>query len=263
MTKEERKISVIINTYNAAQHLTRVLESAKDFDEIVICDMYSTDQTIEIAKQYNCKIIFHEKMSFCEPARNTAIQAASNKWVLVVDADELISKNLKDYLYEQINKDNCPSAIRIPRKNYFMGKFMHSSYPDYIMRFAKRDAIDWPDHIHSTPIIDGKIETIPSRRKDLAFIHLANDSSETILRKLNTYTEKEIERRKGQQYKLTALIYNPLFRFFKSYILKGGFRDGKAGLAYAGLNAMYKFATVVKLMESNLNEDEIDKDLLG
>lgn len=262
MSDNNTRISVVINTFNAEQSLQRVLESAKEFDEIVICDMHSTDRTIEIATQYHCKIVYHEKKNFCEPARNFAIQSASHEWVLVVDADELIPEKLRLYLYEQIQREDCPDAIRIPRKNYFMGRFMHSSYPDYITRFAKKKRIDWPEYIHSTPVIDGKTERIPSKRKDLAFIHLANDSSETIIRKLNTYTGKEVERRKNKNYGMCALFYNTAFRFFKSYVLKGGFRDGKAGLAYAGLKAMYKFATIVKIQESQLKESDMDKDLL-
>ena len=52
----EARISVVINTYNARQHLGKVLESVKDFDEVVICDMESTDDTVTIAEQYGCKV---------------------------------------------------------------------------------------------------------------------------------------------------------------------------------------------------------------
>ena len=92
-------ISVVINTYNAALHLEKVLESVKDFDEILICDMHSSDSTLEIAKKYHCNIIFHEKISFVEPARNFAIQSAKNDWVLLLDADEVITTDLKTKLY--------------------------------------------------------------------------------------------------------------------------------------------------------------------
>ncbi len=92
------KISVVIQTLNSEKFLERVLQSVKAFDEIVICDMYSTDKTIEIAERYNCKIVFHEKTNYCEPARNFAIQAASHEWVLVVDSDEIVPDALRKYL---------------------------------------------------------------------------------------------------------------------------------------------------------------------
>ena len=71
------KISVVIQTYNSEQFLERVLNSVKEFDEIVVCDMYSTDRTIEIARKFDCKIVYHKKTDFCEPARNFAIHSAT------------------------------------------------------------------------------------------------------------------------------------------------------------------------------------------
>ena len=116
-------ISVVINTYNAEKHLKAVLEAVKNFDEIVICDMESTDQTLDIARSYNCKIVTFPKgnLRIVEPARQFAIDKASSPWVLVVDADEVVTPELRKYLYDAIRKDSCPDAIAIPRKNYFMG----------------------------------------------------------------------------------------------------------------------------------------------
>ena len=95
-------ISVVINTYNASQHLAKVLESVKDFDEVVVCDMESTDDTVAIAEQYGCKVVTFPKGNHtcCEPARTFAIQSASNPWVLVVDADEIVTPELRKALYE-------------------------------------------------------------------------------------------------------------------------------------------------------------------
>ena len=98
------KISVVINTYNAEKYLERVLEAVKGFDEILICDMYSTDNTIPIAQKYNCTIIYHENTGYVEPARNYAIQSAKYPWVLVIDADEIVPPALKDFLYNGFKK---------------------------------------------------------------------------------------------------------------------------------------------------------------
>lgn len=75
----EQKISVVINTYNAEQHLSKVLEAVKDFDEIVVCDMESTDNTVKIAKDFGCRIVIFPKANHksAEPARTFAIQSAS------------------------------------------------------------------------------------------------------------------------------------------------------------------------------------------
>ena len=89
------KISVVINTYNAEKHLDQVLQSVSGFDEIVICDMGSSDRTLEIAERYGSTVLMHPKLSFVEPARNFAIQSAKNDWVLLLDADEVINDKLK------------------------------------------------------------------------------------------------------------------------------------------------------------------------
>ena len=247
----EQRISVVINAYNSEKHLPEVLESVKDFDEVVVCDMESTDSTADIARKYGCKVVTFQKgdIRIAEPARQFAIQAASCPWVLVVDTDEVIPPALKTYLYSQIAEADCPDSISIPRINYFMGRFMHSSYPDYILRFFRKDKVLWPPVIHATPQIDGTTVRIPRQRKDLAFIHLADDSVTDIVRKDNTYSDYEVKRRTDKKYGVFHLFARPLFRMFKAYILKGGWKDGVPGLVYTLLMGMYQMMIVAKIIE--------------
>ena len=252
---EANKISVVINTYNAEKHLQAVIEAVKDFDEVLVCDMESTDGTMDIAKEYGCRIITFPKngISIVEPAREFAIHEATCDWVLVVDADEIVTPQLKEYLYQRIGNADCPDGIAIPRKNYFMGRFMHSCYPDYILRFFRKEVTHWPPVIHTSPVVEGTVERIPQTRKELAFEHLANDSVADILRKNNTYSDYEVPRRKHKNYGIGALIGKPVFRFFKSYILKRGFLDGIPGLIHAALDSIYQFTIVSKILEQRRN----------
>ena len=247
----KNQISVVINTYNAELHLQRVLDSVKDFDEVLICDMESTDHTLEIAQKNGCRVVTFPKEghTIVEPAREFAIHEASYPWVLVIDADELVTLALKDYLYNVIDKTDAPAGIASPRKNYFMGRFLHSAYPDYVLRFFRQDLTHWPAIIHCSPEVDGKVERIPAKQKELALEHLANDSVSDILRKSDTYSNYELPRRRHKNYGIGALIGRPLFRFFKSYVLKCGFLDGKPGLIHALLDAHYQFVIVSKLIE--------------
>lgn len=248
---EENRISVVINTYNAEQHLQRVIDAVKDFDEVLVCDMESTDTTLEIAKRNGCRVVTFPKAghTIVEPAREFAIHEAAHPWVLVVDADEVVTPELRKYLYEQTARSENLAGIAIPRKNYFMGRFLHSAYPDYVLRFFRQDNTHWPAVIHCSPEVDGKVEHIPSNRRELALEHLANDSISSILRKTDTYSEYELPRRRHKNYGLLALIFRPLFRFFKSYIVKKGFLDGMPGLIHALLDAHYQFVVVTKLIE--------------
>ena len=249
------KISVVINTFNSESTLVRCLDSVKSFDEIIICDMYSSDQTLEIAKQYNCKIVMHEQTGIVEPARNFAIQAASSEWVFVVDSDEVIPSTLKEYLYKHINKSHPSSGLLIPCCNFFMGQFMHGAYPNYILRFMKKDQAFWPPIIHAKPVISGKVDKIPAKHS-LSFIHLAEETISTRVQKIDIYTSKEVERRLDKKYSYCSLITNGFYRFFKMYILKRGFLDGKPGLIYALMNSFYKIVTIAKIWEKQRQADK-------
>ena len=142
----KQNISVVINTYNASKYLARVLDTVKGFDEVVVCDMESTDDTVAIAKEHNCKVITFPKAEHksAEPARTFAIQSASSDWVLVVDADELVSEALRSYLYDFIKNPGEVRGLYIPRKNYTMNVCLPSSYPDYQLRFFVKEGTVWP-----------------------------------------------------------------------------------------------------------------------
>ena len=256
-----RKISVVIHTYNSEKYLDRVLFSVKGFDEILICDMYSTDNTLEIAKRYNCKLVFHEKCEIVEPARNFAIQSASNEWILLVDSDEVVPPALHNYLYDFIKEKKELTGLWLARKNYVFGHFLHGEYPDYNMRFFRKDSITWSSHVHARPQIKGKVQKIPKHRDDLALIHLINNSISEKIQKLDTYTNHEILKRDKQSFPFLKIFTATFFRFFKSYFIKGGFRDGKAGIVIAGMDAFYKFAMIAKIWESNITPDDYDEEL--
>ena len=234
-------ISVVINTYNASKYLARVLETAKSFDEIVVCDMESTDNTVEIAKNYGAKVVIFPKADHksAEPARTFAIQSASCDWVLVVDADELTPQALHDYLSDFIKNPGDIRGIYIPRKNFTMGTFLPSSYPDYQLRFFIKEGTVWPPYVHTFPTVNGKLYHIPEKRKDLAFVHL-DDSTHATLVRLNNYTDNEVEKRAGTKVTFFKMFASPTMRFIKLYFIKGGFLYGIAGYVQAMRSAQYR-----------------------
>lgn len=253
------RISAVLNTYNAAEHLDAVLTSLRGFDEIVVVDMHSDDDTRSIARSHGARIVDHERCGICEPARNAAIRAASNPWVLIVDADEVVTDELRDYLYEVAARADAPAALRIPRINRFMGHEMHCLYPDYVTRFAARDRIDWPPTIHAQPHVDGRVESIPASRRELALRHLERNTVSSRLAKMVTYSEKELTRRGARRYGAAAFALKPFMRFFRSYVLRGGWRDGHAGLLWAKLEAQYKLATMTRQDEAARSAEQTSK----
>lgn len=248
-------ISAVLNTWNAEEHLDEVLKSLKGFDEIVVCDMESTDSTLDIARKYGCKILTYPRKgtTICEPARNTAIRAASCPWVLVVDADEICTPELRDYLYKRVATTDCPEGLYVPRVNRFMGEFSYVS-AERLLRFVKRDCCDWPPTIHSVAKIEGRVDRIPMNLKGVHMLHLADSSLHAAVDKMNRYTDEELARRMSKKWGLGALIYRPMFAFFKSYVLKRGFMDGKRGLIRAYMQAQYQRVLVSKLIERKLDQ---------
>lgn len=191
---EKKEISVVINTYNAEKFLQRVLDSVKDFDEVVICDMESTDHTVEIAQRAGCKVVTFPKGNHTcvEPARNFAIQSASCPWVLVVDADELVTPELRTYLYQHINKPNSARGLYIPRQNRFMNTPKKGFSKDYQLRFFIREGTVWPPYIHSIPQVQGPVEHIDNHLYNVQLIHLAENYLADMLEKCNRYTTNEV-----------------------------------------------------------------------
>lgn len=248
---KQKKISVVINTYNAERHLAEVLESVKDFDEVVVCDMESTDATRGIAEKYGCRIVTFPKgdITIAEPARNFAIQQATSEWVLVVDADEVITPELRNYLYHRITQTECPAGLYISRLNKFLGKYYMDWSHDYQLRFFMRQKTFWPPYVHSMPEVDGTVERAPLKYK---MLHLADETMWDWIQKINRYTDNEIYRKYKKKYGVASLLWRPIWRFGRTYILQGGFLMGRRGLINAYLSAFYQVTLLSKIAEKDL-----------
>ncbi len=249
------KISVAINTYNSAKYLPEVLDSLKGFDEVVVCDMESTDDTVDIALAHGCRVVTFPKgnINICEPARNTAIQSASNEWVLVLDDDELITPPLYKYLYNRILSDGCPDGIEIPFVNKYMGKF-DRNVSEYHVRFFRRDKVDWPEVIHSRPVVDGRVERVPGKEKGACILHINDAGIAERITKLNRYSDNEVPKRVHRKYGVVSMLFRPFWFFFKCYVLKGNIRYGRRGIVRAYFECMYQMAILAKVTEHQLNE---------
>lgn len=254
-------ISVVIHTYNSEKYLEECLESVKSCEEIVICDMHSTDRTIEIAEKYGAKIIYHENVGFADPARNFALSHATQEWILVLDSDEMATPELLDYLrnYTETYETNY-TVVYISRKNILLGKVLWSWYPNQIMRFFKNGAVTFDEKVHCTPTTQGSVGEffIDPKKTELAIIHYNYDSLEAYIARMNKYTTLELEKFKERNITFSAkiLFTRPIAEFLKRYFLKKGYKDGRHGFMFAVLSGVYKFVAIAKLWESEL---EINK----
>jgi len=246
------KISVVVNTLNEEKNLPRALSSIRDFaDEIIVCDMYSEDKTLEVAKKFGAKIFKHKKTNFVEPARNFAINCAQGDYILVLDADEEIPQTLTQEL-KRIAKENAFDYILIPRKNIIFGKWIQHSrwWPDYLVRFFKKGKVSWKDKIHSTPITEGKEFKLSVNEKN-AIIHHHYSSLNQYLERMVRYSQIQAEEllSSGYQFKWQDLLRKPLSEFLSRFFVGEGYRDSLHGLVLSFLQAFSEFLVYVRIWE--------------
>lgn len=220
-------ISVVINTYNAERHLAECLEAVKDFDEIVVCDMESNDRTVEIAQRYGCKIVTYPKGDCvsAEPARTFAIQSASSEWVLVVDSDEIITPELRQYLYERTQVDDGVKGLYIARLNKIFGAYNRGWSNDYQLRFFIREGTEWPPYVHTFPKVNGRVEKAPRRYK---MLHLADETTVQLIAKMNQYTDSEVEKKADPWSWRRGVVHAPVVPLRRQFLLPWRFQKRQA-----------------------------------
>src|SRR3989344_6138183 len=244
------KIYVVIHTLNEASDLEQALESLKWDDEIIVCDMYSDDNSVEIAKKYGAKVVFHKRVSHVELARNYAISKASNDWILILDPDEEIPESLASRIQDITVKMEQINFVEIPRKNLIFNKWMKASmwWPDYNIRFFKKGTVSWGEKIHSDPQTDGegiKLDT----KEDYAIVHHHYNSISQFLDRLNRYTSVQANElhADGIKFQWTDLITKPLSEFLSRFFANKGFEDGLHGLTLSLLQAFSFLIVYLKL----------------
>ncbi|MDD2822948.1 MAG: glycosyltransferase family 2 protein [Candidatus Daviesbacteria bacterium] len=254
----DTKISVVINTFNEAENIARALKSVEWADEVVVCDMSSSDKTAEIAKKMGAKVVLHKAQKYVELARNFNISQASHNWVLILDPDEEVPEGLVKRLKEVIAMEEI-SYVEIPRKNIIFGKWMKNAmwWPDYNIRLFKKGAVVWSEEIHRPPKTEGKsfqIEEI----ENLAIIHHHYESISQFILRMDRYTTAQADDLtiKGYKFNWTDLVQKPLQEFLSRYFASRGFEDGLHGLALSFLQAFSFLIMYLKVWEKEKFESK-------
>lgn len=246
------KISVVVNTLNEEKNIERVLRSVEWADEVLVCDMYSDDDTAVIAKKLGAKIIFHKRTGYVEPARNLAISKASGEWILVVDADEEIPNSLAQRLMAFVRRPIISTYVDIPRKNIIFGKWITGSlwWPDYNTRFFKAGSVKWSDKIHSKPTTSGQGLTLPSEER-WAIIHHHYDSISQFVARANRYSDIQARelKKSGYELKWSDILLKPLEEFVSRFFANNGYKDGLHGLVLSLLQAFSFLLVYLKIWE--------------
>jgi len=245
------KLSLCIAVYNEEKNLHYPLDSAIDLvDEIIIVDGGSTDKTVELARSYGkkVKVIESDNPIMFHKNKQKAIEAAKGEWILQLDADEELSKELKEEIKDIISGNTrvVPVAYNIPRKNWFLTGFLMKGgqYPDYTIRLYRNGQARFPcKDVHENVEIKGEIGFLKN-----PLLHYADPDFSRYLLRWDRYTTAEVERM-PKETKLNFFnyfVWKPKITFLMMYFRHKGFMDGFPGFVFALFSSIRFWVIYIK-----------------
>lgn len=248
--RNPHKISAVIITYNEELNIRRTLSRLTWCDEIVILDSYSTDKTVDICYEFGCKVYYRSFDGYGTQKRE-AVAKAKNDWVLVIDADEVLSDELIKEMQSSVAHAQDHAAFSIPMNLVFLNKefvFGRESRRYYTRLFNRRKGGFTADKVHEGIVVDGPVKKFKSTIK-----HYSYTSLHQCLEKCNKYStlSSDMAFKKGKNKPVLILLFALPFNFFKYYFLDLNFLNGLKGFYWSVFSSYYHFAKYVKLNELN------------
>ncbi len=243
------KLSVYIPVLNEEARIRDALESVTWVDEILVIDTGCTDKTEEIAREYTDNIK-HVTFDGFGNLRNQSVMLCSNAWIFSLDADERCTTSLKNEIQRIVNSSETSDAYFIPRRNYFMGRWIKHSgwYPDYCQpKLFRKGALTYHDDmVHEGFDIHGKVGYLKNDVLHYSFSNLSQ-----LIIKMDKYSTLGMQKMVHQKKQrcMTSAMLHAITTFFRIYILKLGFLDGWAGFVIALNSSEGTFYRYAKLVE--------------
>ena len=268
----------MIMTLNEQANLPGALASLAWCDDVVVFDSYSTDNTVQVAQDAGARVVQRKFDSF-GPHQTWGLKEIEYKhrWVFMLDADERMSESLREKIESiaaqwesgEQNEQEHPVAYYCGRRNFFRGKWIkHAMGPGNNMRFFQPHLIRFEREVHQVPIVDGAIGYIDemfdhynfskgigewfdrhNRYAEMESHETIRALKETTVRFGNLFSPDRNIRRLEMKNISFRLPFRPYFKFVYMYILKFGFLDGRAGLTYCTIQAIYEYMIVLKVRE--------------
>lgn len=242
-------ISVVIITKNESSRIADCLKSVDWADEVIVLDDYSTDNTVEIAKQFTPRV-YQRMMDFEGKHRNYSYSLATHDWILSLDADERVSPELRREIEDLLAAGPTCNGYTIPRKNY-MGDYWvryGGMYPSAQLRFFRKDKFRYDEQAEVHPQA-----FMPDPRGALKsdVIHYTYRDFTDAIGKLDRQTDLEARKwfRENRRVGVFGTMRKTVDRFCRSYFSKQGYKDGVIGLFLAVNSGMYQFLTYAKYWE--------------
>jgi glycosyltransferase involved in cell wall biosynthesis len=245
-----QKLSVVIITHNEEENILRCLASVKDLaDEIVIVDSFSTDRTTEICRSSGCKVVTHAFEGYGQQ-KQFAVEQTSNNWILSLDAEEVVTEELKQEIKTLLNQASVScSGYRIPFSLFYMGRILrHSGTGNefHLRLFDRTNGRFTVVKVHEGIEVSGSIGTLNGR-----IIHYSYRDLSHHLQKINTYTTQAAEEyiHRGRSFSKVWVVFKFPVSFFVFYIIRLGILDGYPGFLWSFFAAFYGSLKVAKTIE--------------
>jgi glycosyltransferase involved in cell wall biosynthesis len=245
------KVTAVISAFNEEEQIERCLKSLSFADEIIVVDNSSLDRTAEIAKKYTKKVFVQKNdPNLIDLQKNFGFEKASSEWILSIDADEEVPKELAEEIRAVIKKKDGADGYWIPRKNIIFGKFIEHTgwYPDPQLRlFRKGKGKFVQAHVHEPIKLDGESAYL----NEHLIHHHYKSIAEFMDRTVNVYAPNEAQNYldKGYQLSYFDAIRFPLNEFVSRFFARKGYLDGFHGLMLSFLMAFYHFIIFAYLWE--------------
>lgn len=252
MNKKMPRISVVIFTKNEEGNIEDCIKSVQSFaSEIIIVDMQSKDQTVQIAKSKGAIIYSVEDYNWVEPVRNYGISKARYEWILVLDADEKVPSTLARKFIEIAQQDQY-DAVKIPYKVIFFKKWIRHTHwwPDYHVRFFRKGHVKWIVKIHPDIKVSGRVLELEAKSTN-AITHENAKNMKTWLRKIDHHTDFEDHFFNLKEVKVEDILGRFRREFYWRYFEGRGYLDGMYGFVLSKFMEFYRFLEFAKFWEKN------------
>lgn len=244
------KVSAVIITYNEEQNIRRTLSRLSWCDEIVILDSYSSDKTVDICREFGANV-FYRSFDGYGTQKREAVSRASNDWVLVLDADEVLSDDLIVEIQDAMKSGSDCAAFSMPMNLVFLNReftYGKESQRHYIRLFNRTKGGFTADKVHEGIQVEGNIGKMRSTIK-----HFSYTSLHQCIEKCNKYStlSADMAFKRGKNKLVPVLLLSLPFNFVKYYFLDRNFMNGLKGFYWSVFSTYYHFAKYVKLNELN------------
>jgi len=240
-------LSVVVTTLNNAATLDRCLGAVAWADDIVMLDSGSSDATLDIAARYGARI-FAEPFRGYSAQKQSAIDKAAHAWVLLLDADEVLSDAARP-LIERALENPAEAGFRLPRREQMFWTFQHAlSWTNTHLRLFDRRRGRMNDvPVHAAPEVDGSTRTL----RGAVLLHYGEPDIRTKVDKINAYSSGLVadKLRRGQRFLGARMLFYPPVFFLRQYFAKRYFLNGWAGFISAATGAFYVFLKYAKVYE--------------